>query len=76
MISISDTGIGIDKEDIPKLFSKFSRTKDANKQNVIGTGLGLYVAKQMIEAQKGKIWVESAGRDKGSTFIIELPINS
>ncbi len=71
--SIKDTGIGISPEDIPKLFNKFTRTKDANKQNVIGTGLGLYVAKQMIEAQGGKIWIESEGAGKGTTFIVELP---
>ncbi len=72
VISVADTGIGIEKEDISKLFSKFSRAKDANKTNVSGTGLGLYVAKQMIEAQKGKVWVESQGKGKGSTFFIEL----
>lgn len=72
MISVADTGIGIEKEDISRLFSKFTRAKDANKTNVSGTGLGLYVAKQMIEAQKGKVWVESEGKGKGSTFFIEL----
>lgn len=72
LISITDTGIGISKEDIPKLFSKFTRAKDANKTNVSGTGLGLYVAKQMLEALHGKIWVESPGQGKGSTFFIEL----
>lgn len=73
-ISISDTGIGIPQEEISKLFSKFSRAKDAHKTNVTGTGLGLYVAKQMIEAHKGKIWVESPGKGKGSTFVIEVPL--
>jgi signal transduction histidine kinase len=71
-ISITDTGIGIDPEEIPKLFSKFSRAKDAHKTNVTGTGLGLFVAKQMIEAQKGKIWVESKGKGTGSTFFIQF----
>ncbi len=72
-ISVSDTGIGIPEEEIPKLFSKFSRAKEAHKTNVSGTGLGLYVAKQMIEAHKGKIWVESQGKGRGSTFFIEIP---
>lgn len=71
-ISVSDTGVGIDPEEIPKLFSMFSRAKDASKANVSGTGLGLYVAKQMVEAQQGRIWVESLGKGKGSTFHIEL----
>jgi signal transduction histidine kinase len=73
IIKISDTGVGIAAEDIPKLFGKFVRTKDAFRTNVIGTGLGLYVAKQMVEAQGGKVWVESDGVGKGSTFFVELP---
>lgn len=72
-INISDTGIGINPDDIPKLFNKFTRAKDAFRTNVIGTGLGLYVARQMVEAQGGKIWVESPGLGKGSTFFIQLP---
>lgn len=72
LISVTDTGIGISAEDIPKLFSKFTRAKDANKTNVTGTGLGLYVAKQMLQALNGKIWVESPGKGKGSSFYIEL----
>lgn len=72
-ILVSDTGIGVAPEDISKLFTKFTRAKDAFRTNVIGTGLGLYVAKQMIEAQNGKVWVESPGLGKGSTFCIELP---
>ncbi|MCX6703751.1 MAG: ATP-binding protein [Candidatus Zambryskibacteria bacterium] len=71
--AIKDTGIGISAEDVPKLFNKFTRTKDASKQNVIGTGLGIYVAKQMIEAQGGKIWLESEGAGLGTTFFVELP---
>ncbi len=74
LISVKDTGIGISKEDIPKLFAKFVRAKDASKTNVIGTGLGLYIAKQMVEAQAGKVWVSSEGLYKGSTFYIRLPL--
>ena len=75
-LKVSDTGIGISPEDIKKLFNKFSRAKDANKTNVLGTGLGLYVAKQMIEAQNGKIWIESEGVGKGTTAIVELPLDT
>jgi signal transduction histidine kinase len=71
-ILVKDTGVGISAEAIPKLFEKFSRAKNAISTNVSGTGLGLYVVKQMIEAHKGKVWVESEGEGKGSTFIIEL----
>ena len=72
-VTISDTGVGIAPEDIDKLFSKFTRTRDANKVNTTGTGLGLYVAKKLTEGNGGKIWVESDGIGKGSRFIIELP---
>ncbi len=71
-IVISDTGVGISATTLPKLFNKFTRANDANKTNVQGTGLGLYVAKQMIEAHKGRVWAESAGEGKGSSFFIEL----
>jgi signal transduction histidine kinase len=74
LFTISDTGIGIPAEVIPKLFQKFVRAKGANEVNIIGTGLGLYIAKLMIEGQGGRIWAESPGKDKGSTFYVELPI--
>ena len=62
------------KEVIPKLFSKFSRATNANKTNIRGTGLGLFIAKEVVVAHKGKIWVESEGDGKGSQFIVELPV--
>lgn len=71
-IAIGDTGVGMTRETIATLFSKFTRANDANKVNVSGTGLGLYVAKQMVEAHGGKVWAESAGKGKGSTFFVEL----
>jgi len=73
-IIISDTGIGVPAEEIPYLFSKFSRGKDVSRLNVSGTGLGLYVGRSMIEANGGKIWLESEGAGKGSRFIIEVPV--
>jgi signal transduction histidine kinase len=73
-VAIKDTGVGIDPKDMVKLFEKFSRAKDANKTNVIGTGLGLYIAKKMTEAQGGDIKIVSEGVGKGSTFTIELPV--
>ena len=72
LISIKDTGVGIPKEILPRLFEKFTRAQDANKTNIMGTGLGLYVAKKMIEAHNGKIWAESEGKGKGSNIFIEL----
>ena len=53
---------------------KFSRAEDASKANVLGTGLGLYVARLLIEAQNGRISAESEGEGKGSTFSVELPV--
>ncbi|MCC2630858.1 MAG: sensor signal transduction histidine kinase, partial [Candidatus Paceibacter sp.] len=74
LIRVSDTGVGINPNVIPKLFQKFSRASNANEVNILGTGLGLYVAKQMIEAHKGRVWAESEGEGKGSKFYIELPV--
>ena len=73
-ISVADTGVGIDPDMMPVLFQKFSRGKESGKMHVSGTGLGLYVGKSMIEAQGGHIGVISEGRDKGSTFFVELPV--
>jgi signal transduction histidine kinase len=69
---VSDTGVGIPKETIPHLFKKFARA-DAQKVNILGTGIGLYLGKTFIEAQGGRIWAESEGEGKGSQFIIEFP---
>jgi len=60
-------------EAIKKLFQKFVRADDAGQINITGTGLGLYVAKQIVEGLGGKIRAESAGKDQGSRFIVEFP---
>ena len=73
-ITVSDTGIGIPKEEIPYLFKKFSRGKDVSRLHVGGTGLGLYVGKAIAETHHGQVWVESDGAGKGSRFIIEIPV--
>ncbi len=70
--SINDTGVGIAPEVMPKLFIKFVRADNANRQNIYGTGLGLFIAKDIITSHKGKIWAESDGDGKGSTFIVEM----
>ena len=69
---IKDTGIGIDPEVLPHLFAKWSRAGNANKTNIKGTGLGLFVAKEIITAHHGTIRAESPGEGKGSTFIVEI----
>lgn len=73
-VTVKDSGVGIDPNEMNKLFNKFSRTKDASKISVTGTGLGLYIAKKMTEAHSGDIKVFSEGIGKGTTFTIELPI--
>jgi len=74
LIEISDTGEGMTREEISNLFKSFSRGRAGARFWVEGAGLGLYVAKKFVEMHNGKIWVESEGKGKGSTFYIELPI--
>lgn len=74
-ITVSDTGMGISKDELPFLFAKFSRGRNIKRLYVEGTGLGLYVGKSLIETHHGRIWAESDGEEKGSRFIIELPID-
>lgn len=73
-ISVKDTGVGISKEAIPRLFLKFTRGEESGKLYANGTGLGLYVGKFMMEAQGGRIWAQSDGVGKGSTFYVEFPV--
>lgn len=74
--SVSDSGVGIKKEDMPKLFQKFSMVGDSiqRAQNTQGTGLGLYISKSIVELHGGKIWVKSEGVGKGTTFTFSLKI--
>jgi len=77
IISIADNGIGLTEQEKLKIFKKFGKIERYGKGlDVIseGSGLGLYISKKIIELHKGKIWVESEGRDKGSTFYFSLPI--
>jgi CheY-like chemotaxis protein len=71
-ISVRDTGIGISSEDKEKIFGKFYRTENAKKQDTIGSGLGLFTTKKIVESNHGKIWFEST-EGGGTTFYVELP---
>ncbi len=71
---VEDTGAGIAAEDMPRLFEKFIRSRNTSVIDVSGTGLGLYVSRNFIEAHGGRIWAESEGLGRGSRFIVELPI--
>jgi two-component system sensor histidine kinase VicK len=68
VISIKDTGLGISPEMFPRLFSKFA------SKSFEGTGLGLFIAKSIVEAHGGKIWAENNADGKGATFTMSLPI--
>ncbi len=73
-IYVKDSGIGFSEEVAKKLFSKFSRGEKATNLHMEGTGLGLFVGKKIAEAHDGEIEAMSDGNDKGSTFILKLPI--
>ena len=73
-LSVRDSGIGIKKEDIGKLFSKFGRTEQAQLVDPNGMGIGLYFVKRVVEDHSGRVWVESEGLGKGSTFFVEIPM--
>ncbi len=73
VVSVSDTGIGIPKENLEKLFDKFYQVDSSATREAEGTGLGLYISKTIIEMMGGKIWVESKP-GKGSIFSFSLPI--
>ena len=75
LIKVEDTGVGISKETLARLFQKFTRAQEISKLHTDGSGLGLYVAKRIIEDLHGKIRAESAGEGKGSAFFIELPVS-
>ena len=70
--SVSDTGIGIKKENIPHLFTAFKRVDEEKNRHIEGTGLGLSIVRQFVDLMGGKITVNSI-YTKGSTFIIEIP---
>ncbi len=72
---VIDTGIGIKPEDKGNFFKKFERGSGTSLIHTEGTGLGLYVAKRMVEAHRGQIWAESPGENRGSCFCFRIPYN-
>ena len=73
-LEIKDTGEGMTRAEISRLFKTFSRGAAGKRTWTEGAGLGLYIAKNFTEMHNGRIWVESTGKQKGSTFYIELPV--
>lgn len=72
-IRVSDTGIGMTQEEVANLFSKFFRVKNKDTEEVSGTGLGLWITKQLVEKMGGKISVESI-KGKGTDFVVVFPV--
>jgi len=73
-VSVSDTGIGLNAEDQKYIFETFKQVDESLNRKHHGAGIGLSLAKNLVELQGGKLWVESAGENKGSTFRFILPI--
>lgn len=72
LINVTDTGIGISADDLTHIFQKFYRVDNSDTRTIGGTGLGLYLVKQRVEAMGGKVWAESAFGE-GTTFYVSLP---
>ncbi|MFL5807052.1 MAG: ATP-binding protein [Roseiflexaceae bacterium] len=73
LLSVRDQGIGIDPEDLPRIWERFYRVDNSNTRRIGGTGLGLSITKALVELHGGRIWVESE-LGKGTAFFFTLPI--
>ncbi len=74
VIDVTDTGLGMTKEQQARLFQPFSRVHDVEGTAIAGTGLGLYICKGIMEQHKGELTVSSPGPKKGSTFTLSVPL--
>ena len=75
ILTVKDTGSGIPKEHLPKVFNRYFQSENSNEQLTAGSGLGLAFTKELVKLLKGKVWVEST-INKGSTFSVSLPITN
>jgi len=75
LLSVRDYGIGIPAHQQNRIFSRFMRADNAHAHNIGGTGLGLYLCRELVERHEGRIWFESV-EEQGSTFFISLPLGS
>ena len=73
-VSVTDTGVGIAKDDLPKLFNKFQQVGERSAMDISGTGLGLAISKEIVELHRGRIWAESDSA-KGAKFAFTLPLD-
>jgi signal transduction histidine kinase len=74
-ISVSDTGIGIKKDDLQKIFTPFEQIDSNANRKYDGTGLGLSLSQEFVHLHGGKIWAESNGKGQGSRFIFHIPLH-
>lgn len=74
-VAVADTGVGISPEHLPHLFTRFFRVDRSRSRAGGGSGIGLTIARHLVEAHDGRIWVESPGLGKGSTFTFSLPLS-
>lgn len=72
LISVTDFGIGISKDDLPRIFDRFYRAAGKDEKTFPGFGIGLFIVHEIVSLHRGKIWAESE-KDKGSTFYVLLP---
>jgi two-component system, OmpR family, phosphate regulon sensor histidine kinase PhoR len=74
-VAVQDNGIGISRQDLPRVFERFYKSDRARTRSRGGTGLGLAIARHIVEAHGGRIWVQSK-EGRGSTFFFTLPIST
>ena len=73
-VRVIDRGLGIAPHDLPRLFQRFQRLEPARRGRISGTGLGLYLSREIVRAQGGEVLASSPGRGRGSTFTLQLPL--
>jgi two-component system, OmpR family, sensor histidine kinase SenX3 len=76
VIRVSDRGPGIPKQELKQIFKRFYRVPGPIAARVKGTGLGLYIVRSVAKRHGGRVWAESQGPGRGSTFVLELPVAS